>query len=79
MTTLTNSEGRVSAYTNDVPEIILLQLGSSNSYYTSGEHGIIFYQIGSDKTLLLYYIHFNNINIFQNYTINEHPINNYGL
>ena len=44
MTTLTNSEGRVLTYTNEVLETILLQLNSSNNYYASGEHGITSYQ-----------------------------------
>ena len=42
MTTLTNSEGKVLTYTNELLETILLQLNSSNTYYTSGENDIIF-------------------------------------
>ena len=42
MTTLTNSEGKVLTYTNELVETILLQLSSSNNYYTSGDDGIIF-------------------------------------
>ena len=41
-TTFTNPEGFVITCTNDFPETILSQLNSSNSYYTSGEHDIIF-------------------------------------
>ena len=56
MTTLTNSEGLVITYTNDFLETILLQLNSSNNYYTSGEHDIIcFIKIGSNKILILDY------------------------
>ena len=43
MTTLTNSEGRVLKYTNELLEIVLLLLNSPNNYYTTGEHNIIFY------------------------------------
>ena len=42
MTTLTNSEGKVLNYTNEIVETILLQLNPSNNYYTSGDHDIIF-------------------------------------
>ena len=42
MTTFTNPEGLVITYTNKLLETILLQLNSSNNYYTSGEHSIIF-------------------------------------
>ena len=52
MTTLTNSEGKVLTYTNEVIETILLQLNSSNSYYTPGDDDIIFIKIGSNKALL---------------------------
>ena len=41
MTTLTNSEGRVLTYTNELFETILLQLNSSNNCYTTGENDII--------------------------------------
>ena len=37
MTTFTNSEGLVITHTNACFETILLQLNSSNNYYTSGE------------------------------------------
>ena len=52
MTTLTNSEGKVLTYTNEFIETILLQLNSSNNYYTTGDDDIIFIQIGSNKILL---------------------------
>ena len=79
MTTLTNSEGKVLTYTNEVIETILLQLNSSNNYYTSGDDDIIFIRIGSTKVLLLDYTYHINRTIFQNYNINENLINNYGL
>ena len=79
MTTLTNSEGKISNYTNEFVETILLQLNSSNNYYTTGDADIIFIKIGSTKVLLLYYTYHINRNIFQNYIINENLINNYGL
>ena len=44
MTTFTNSEGLVITYTTEFLETLLLQLNSSNNYYTSGEHDIISYQ-----------------------------------
>ena len=65
MTTLTNSEGKVFTYTNELLETILLQLSSSNNYYTSGENDILFIKIGSNKTLLLDYTYYINRNIFQ--------------
>ena len=46
MTTLTNSEGKLLTYTNELLETNLLQLNSSNNYYTSGEHDIVFIKIG---------------------------------
>ena len=79
MTTLTNSEGKVLTYTNEFIETIILQLNSSNNYYTTGDDDIIFIKIGSTKVLLLDYTYHTNRTIFQNYTINEHLINNYGL
>ena len=79
MTTLTNSEGKVLTYTNELIETILLQLNSSNNYYTTGDDDIIFIKIGSTKVLLLDYTYHINRNIFQNYTINENTINAYGL
>ena len=52
MTTLTNSEGRVINYTNEFIETILLQLNSSNNYYTTGDDDVIFIKVGSTKALL---------------------------
>ena len=65
MTTLTNSEGKLLTYTNELLETMLLQLNSSNNYYTSGEHDIIFINIGSNKTLTLDYTYHINRNIFR--------------
>ena len=79
MTTLINREGNILNYTNEFVETILLQLNSSNNYYTTGDNDIIFIKIGSTKLLLLDYTYHINRNIFQNYTINENIINNYGL
>ena len=62
MTTLTNSEGRILTYTNEFLETILLQLNSSNNYYTSGEHDII---LSSNKMLISDYTYSVNRNIFQ--------------
>ena len=53
MVTLTNSEGKVLTYTTGFIETILLQLNSSNNYYTSGDDNIPFIKIGSTKVLLL--------------------------
>ena len=53
MTTLTNNEGKLLNYTNEFIETILLQLNSSNNYYTSGDDDIIFIKIASNKVLLL--------------------------
>ena len=44
MTTFTTSEGKLLTYTNDFLEAILLQFNPSNTYYTSGENDIMFYQ-----------------------------------
>ena len=60
-------------------ETILLQLNSSNNYYTSGDDDILFIKIGSNKVLVLDYTYHINRNIFQNYTINENSLNNYDL
>ena len=79
MTTLTNSQGNVLTYTNELIETVLLQLNSSNNYYTTGDDDIIFIKIGSTKVLLLDYTYHINRFIFQNYTINENTINAYGL
>ena len=53
MTTLTNSEGKVLSYTNEFIKTQLLQLTSSNNYYTSGDDDILFIKIGSNKVLVL--------------------------
>ena len=79
MTTLTNSQGNILNYTNEFIETILLQLNSSNNYYTTGDDDIIFIKTGSTKALLLDYTYHINRTIFQNYTINENIINKYGL
>ena len=79
MTTLTNSEGKVLTYTNEFIETIILQLNSSNTYYTTGDDDIICIKIGSNNVLLVDYTYHINITIFQNYTINKHMINAYGL
>ena len=79
MTTLTNSEGKILNYTNDFIETILLQLNSSNNYYTTGDDEIIFIKIGSNKLLVLDYTYHINSNLFQNYTINVNLLNPYGL
>ena len=78
MTTLTNSEGNVLTYTNELIETILLQLNSSNNYYTTGDDDITFIKIGSNKILLPGYTYHINRNIFQNFTINGNTINAYG-
>ena len=65
MTPLTNSEGKVLTYTNGFIETILLQLNSSNNYYTSGDDNILFIKIGSTKALLLDYTCHINRSIFQ--------------
>ena len=79
MTTPTNSEGNVLTYTNELIETILPQLNPSNNYYTTGDDDIIFILIGSNKVLLLDYTYHIDRTIFQNHTINENTINNYGL
>ena len=65
MTTLTNSEGKILNYTNEVIETILLQLGSNNNHYTAGGDDIIFIEIGSTKVLLLGYTYHINRTIFK--------------
>ena len=65
MTTLTNSEGKILNYTNEVIETILLQLNSSNNYYTTGDDDVIFIKIGSTKVLLLDYTYHINRTIFR--------------
>ena len=77
MTTLTNSEGKVLTYTNQLIVTILLQLDSSNNYYTSGDDGILFIKIGSNKVLVLAYTYHMNSNIFQNCIINDNSLNTY--
>ena len=79
MTPLTNSQGKVLTYTNELIETVLLQLNSSNNCYTTGDDDIIFIEIGSTKVLLLDYTYHINRTIFQNYNINENLIHNYGL
>ena len=79
MTTPANSEGKVSTYTNELVETILLQLNSSNNCYATGGDDIIFIRIGSTKVLLLDYTYYINRIIFQNYNINENSPNNYDL
>ena len=75
MTTLTNSQGKIFNYTNEFIETILLQLNSSNNYYTTGDDDVIFIKIGSTKVLSLDYTYHINRTIFQNYNINESTIN----
>ena len=79
MATLTNSEGRVSTYTNELLETSLLQLNSPIDSYTTGEHNTIFIKTGSNNALLLDHTYHINRHIFRNYTINEHTINDYTL
>ena len=79
MTTLTNSQGKVLTYTNELIETIILQLNPSNNYYTTGDDDIMFLKIGSTKVLLLDYTYHTNRNTFQNYTTNENIINDYNL
>ena len=79
MTTLTNSEGNILNYTNEFIETILLQLNSSNNYYTTGNDDVIFIKIGSNKVLILDYTYHINRTIFQNYNINGNTIDAYGL
>ena len=79
MTTLTNSEGKALTYTNEFIETILLQLNSSNNYYTTGDDDVIFIKIGVNKLLILDYTYHINRNIFQNYIINENINNEYEL
>ena len=60
-------------------ETILLQLNSSNNYYTPGDDDILFIKISSNKALVLDYTVHINRNIFQNYTINKNTANDYNL
>ena len=79
MATLTNSEGKVLNYTNEFIEAILLQLNSSNNYYTSGGDDVLFIEKGSTKVLILDYTCDIHRTIFQNYTTNGNLLNNYDL
>ena len=79
MTTLTDSEGKVLTYTNELIETILLQLNRSHSYYTSGDDDVLFIKIGFNKVLVLDYTYHISRNIFQNYTINRNSLNSYDL
>ena len=79
MTSLTNSYGKVIQFTNQFIETILLQLNSSNNYYTTGDDEIIFIKIGSSKVLILDYTYYINRTIFQTYSINENLLNPFGL
>ena len=65
MTTLTNSEGNILNYTNELIETILLHLNSSNKYYTTGDDDIVFIKIGSTKVLPFYYTYHINIILFR--------------
>ena len=75
MTTPTNSEGKVLIYTNEFIETFLLQLNSSNNYYTTGDGDVLFIKVGSSQVLILGYTYHVNRNIFQNYTINVNTTN----
>ena len=61
----TYSEGEVLTYTNEFIEPILLQLNSSNDYYTTGDFDVLFIKIGSNKVLILDYTYHINRNIFR--------------
>ena len=76
MTTLTNSEGKILNYTNEFIETNLLQLNSSNNYYTTGDDDIICIKVGSNKILIFDYTYHINRSMFQNYNTNEHLVNN---
>ena len=78
MTTLTNSEGKVSTYTNEFIVTILIHLNPSSNYYTTGDDDILFIKIGSNKVLILDHTYHINRNIFQNHT-NENLVNSYDL
>ena len=64
MATLTNSQGEILTYTNGFIGTILLQVNSSNNYYTTGDDDILFIKVGSNKVLVLYYTYHINRNIF---------------
>ena len=78
-TTFTNPEGLMVTYANEFLEASLLQLNSSNNYYTSGEHDIIFIKIGSSSILILDCTYFINRDNFQNEIIDGNIISNYDL
>ena len=75
MTALINSEGEVLTYTNEFIETTLLQLNSSNNYYTAGDDDVLFIKIGSNKVLVLRYTYHINRNIFHNFAINGDSLN----
>ena len=52
MTSFTNSEGNILTYTNEFIETILLQLNSSNNYYTTGDDDVLFIKNGASRVLL---------------------------
>ena len=54
MATFTNSEGLVIIHTNALLYIILLQRNANSIYYTTGEHNIIFINVGSNNSFLDY-------------------------
>ena len=62
---LTNSQGKVLTYTNELIETILLHLNSSNNYYTTGDDYIIFIKTGSTKAVLLDYTYHINRTLFR--------------
>ena len=64
MTTPTNSEGKVLNYTEFI-ETLLLQLNSSNNYYTTGDDDVLFIRIGFNKVLILDYTYHINKAIFR--------------
>ena len=66
MTTLTTSLGKILKYNNECIETILLQLNSSNNYYTAGDDYIIFIKIGSTRVFISDYTYHINRTIFQN-------------
>ena len=60
MATLTNIQGKMLNYTNELIETILPQLNSNSNCYTTGDDDVILIKIGSAKVLLLdytYHIH----------------------
>ena len=65
MTTLTDSQGKVLTYTDELIETILLQLNSSNNCYTTGDDDILFIKIGSNKVLVSDYTYHINRHIFR--------------